>query len=275
MATKTMTNDIIIKKVQSQLQKHAKNSTKKKYEQYFKQQISYRGLKAPETDSILASFNDSLPQENLQLLELGLQFLQQNYAEDKLIGNRILKKGIRKEVFNSDPDERKKFLDKIEGLFDDGHVQEWGTCDGICGHALSNLMKCLQGDDRVECARSICKWCKSGNIWKQRASGVSFVTVARHGDDFLEGLHDLIFQTCDVTLQSEERFVQLGSRWCLRELGKGDQNALLQYVHKILRLFSREGLRYALEKTNKEKYALLMDQHKQLKINNNKRKREE
>eukprot|EP01025_Chloroclados_australasicus_P025771 TRINITY_DN25691_c0_g3_i4.p2 TRINITY_DN25691_c0_g3~~TRINITY_DN25691_c0_g3_i4.p2 ORF type:complete len:220 (+),score=16.49 TRINITY_DN25691_c0_g3_i4:95-661(+) len=146
-------NSQIVKKLQQELQKQAQKETKLKYEKYFKQQIKYRGLKAPETDAVLANSLKLLPQDNKQLIKLGIQLLQQEFAEDKLLGNRILKRGVSSGIFKSQQLHWSEFLCEIENLFEEGHVYEWGTCDSLCGHALSTLMKELQGEDRTKCAK--------------------------------------------------------------------------------------------------------------------------
>ncbi len=54
------------------------------------------------------------------------------------------------------------------------------------------------------------------------------------------------------------------ARWLLRTLGVGLQKEMLKFVEKNLAFFSREGLRYALEKSSPQKRTQIQNRHKVL-----------
>mmetsp|Transcript_34584 Transcript_34584/g.33792 ORF Transcript_34584/g.33792 Transcript_34584/m.33792 type:complete len:80 (+) Transcript_34584:590-829(+) len=62
----------------------------------------------------------------------------------------------------------------------------------------------------------------------------------------------MMFDTCGVTIRNEERFVQLGTGWLLRELSQNDHKKTSAFIKKNIKYFSSEGLSYAIEKMDKE-----------------------
>lgn len=94
---------------------------------------------------------------------------------------------------------------------------------------------------------------------------VAFVTLARKPDEqVFPGFRDALLDTLAVTVQGQERFAQTGTGWVLREVGKGDADRLTQFVEAHLQHFSREGLRYALEKQPAAVRGRLLAQHKRV-----------
>jgi 3-methyladenine DNA glycosylase AlkD len=72
----------------------------------------------------------------------------------------------------------------------------------------------------------------------------------------------IIFDVCAANVDSKERFLQTATGWLLRQVGVGLPREMIEFVEKHLSNFSREGLRYALEKTNSQKQKQLMNRHK-------------
>ena len=56
--------------------------------------------------------------------------------------------------------------------------------------------------------------------------------------------------------------MQLATGWLLRQVGVGLQKEMLAFVADNLASFSREGLRYALEKTPPQKRKPIENRHK-------------
>ena len=153
--------------------------------------------------------------------------------EDRTIGTDILIKNI-------------KHLDKdnVEeiGLLIEEHCNDWATCDGLAGKVLGRMIK-----NNSETAHLLKHWKTSKNNWKQRASCVAFVNVARFGK-----FNKLIINICTNCVKNPERFVQLGVGWVLRELSLADLNLVIKFIKKNYNHISREGLRYSIEKMNPE-----------------------
>jgi 3-methyladenine DNA glycosylase AlkD len=58
----------------------------------------------------------------------------------------------------------------------------------------------------------------------------------------------MLLEIATQVIRNEHRFPQLGAGWLLRELSVADENAVIEFIKENYNLFSREGLRYAIEK---------------------------
>lgn len=130
-------------------------------------------------------------------------------------------------------------VDTTEALFDTGHVYDWAICDTLCGRVL---FECLKVEPAL--AQRIAAWKDSPLLWKQRAAAVTFVKLAKPQ----YGYHDTVLDICGTIVKSPERFVQLGCGWVLREVSVHDLHGVVAFIKSNYSAFSREGLRYAIEK---------------------------
>jgi 3-methyladenine DNA glycosylase AlkD len=229
--------------LQEQLEQASDPQTKAWMEAYLKHALPYRGLKLPQVRAILHDwikaerFTDQPP---LQQLDTALTLIREPWAEDKLAGLLIIQEVLikRKQI------DWQRDLPQFAVLFDAGHIKEWNTCDWFCVKVLNPLIK-QQGKP---CALAVMQWCHAENLWRRRASVVSFVNLAKQGDHNFPDFTQLVLQTCSVVIQSPERFAQTGTGWVLRELGLADQPAVVAFIQSHSAQFSSEGLRYAIEK---------------------------
>ncbi|HSV49010.1 MAG TPA: DNA alkylation repair protein, partial [Candidatus Acidoferrales bacterium] len=90
-------------------------------------------------------------------------------------------------------------------------------------------------------------WAKSQNRWMKRASAVSFIIPAKHGDFLLDA-----FEICDVLLMDGDDMVQKGYGWLLKEASRKHQKEVYDYVVKHRKAMPRTALRYAIELMPKE-----------------------
>ena len=79
-------------------------------------------------------------------------------------------------------------------------------------------------------------------IWEQRIGIVSTMTFIRHGQ-----LQDT-FDIADILLQHPHDLIHKAVGWLLREAGKRDKDALVQYLEPRWQTMPRTMLRYAIEK---------------------------
>ena len=79
-------------------------------------------------------------------------------------------------------------------------------------------------------------------IWEQRIGIVSTMTFIRHGQ-----LQDT-FDIADILLQHPHDLIHKAVGWLLREAGKRDKEALVQYLEPRWQTMPRTMLRYAIEK---------------------------
>lgn len=208
---------------------------------YFKHVLKFHGVKTPRLKDIFKDIYDAHI-KSLDLndqLELACDLIASKYGEEKRFGVEILLKNVKRLD--------KGHVKRIEKLFEND-VYDWGTCDGLAGMLFGRMIK---RDPTV--SEVIHPWKDSSNMWKQRASCVSFVPVARFGE-----FNDLIVDIVSACVKNDERFVQLGAGWVLRELSLADLDLVVEFIKKNYKRFSREGLRYAIEKMNPERKKELM-----------------
>lgn len=141
-------------------------------------------------------------------------------------------------------------LDATEALYDGGAVNDWATSDGLCGRVL---FSCILAAPATAAAR-VASWRNSPHLWKQRSSAVAFVKLTKPQ----YGHRDTILAVCDAVVRRPDRFAQLGCGWVLRELGVHHPAHTQVFIETHYAHFSREGLRYALEKTDAPTRARLM-----------------
>lgn len=201
------------------------------YERYFKEVIRFHGLKTPALRAVAADLHNSalkhLPFE--KRWELAGELFASEFAEEKSIAIDILRRDLKKLQISH--------LKSLATIID-RHVYDWGTSDSLSGKVIGRM---IRADHSL--AESLRSWKNSSCLWRQRSACVSFVNMARHGQ-----FDDLILDICKSCIRNPERFVQLGAGWVLREMTLSDRDRTIAFIKKHYRHFSREGLRYAIEK---------------------------
>lgn len=97
---------------------------------------------------------------------------------------------------------------------------------------------------KPELAQVMLDWSKDETFkWRQRSACVSFVKIARFGKH-----NEVIYKIATNCIKNQYRFTQLGVGWMLRELSLADLTGVIAFIKKHYSLFTREGLRYAIEK---------------------------
>jgi 3-methyladenine DNA glycosylase AlkD len=122
------------------------------------------------------------------------------------------------------------------------YVSNWAECDGFCNHTIGDLIgKCPEVVPEVK------SWAKSTNRWMKRASAVSFILPARHGEYLKDAL-----EICDVLLLDGDDMVQKGYGWLLKEASRKHTKEVYDYVVAHRKEMPRTALRYAIELMPKE-----------------------
>jgi 3-methyladenine DNA glycosylase AlkD len=223
-------------------------------EQYLKGVIPYRGVKMGGVRDAVNRFISTLPPDPSLIRSIAFDLLEGQFAEDKLAGILILREHlIPLRVLDTERD-----LQRIEDLFTGEHIFDWSTCDWLCVKVLSPLID--QGGSDV--AVTVSRWKNSPLLWLRRASNVSFVPLAKRGEKNFPGFVELMLQICDTTLRSSERFSQTGTGWLLRELSLAAHEEVIDFIRARITQFSREGLRYAIEKMGPDTQRALLDLHR-------------
>lgn len=172
---------------------------------------------------------------------------------EQYIGTLVLEKQ-KKHIEKGD-------IKKIEALFSKGHLTGWAITDSVCGYVFRYWVT-----GNVENTKYVCEWKNSDCLWLQRSSCVTFVNLAKNGDNEpnFKGFMKMLDETCEKTIKNPERFAQLGTGWLLRNIGTADKKQLTD--ERNMSYFSREGLSYAVEKLKPAEKKFYMAERKKTPI---------
>ena len=235
------TLDGLIERLQLRLNEGAKASTREWWTKYLRGAASFRGVKMADVrEAVHAWFEEERLREHLsagQQKDLALMLLEEDFTEDKLAGVLFLQEIL----LPAGALDWRSDVPLFARLFDRGHIGDWGICDWFCVKVLGPLAE-QQGE---ACARAISEWQEADGVWQRRASVVAFANLARKGDRNFPGFTEMVLDNCSQLLGSQERFVQTGVGWILRELSRSDEDRVAGFVEANLDSFSREALKNA------------------------------
>jgi 3-methyladenine DNA glycosylase AlkD len=219
--------------------------TKEGAERYFRGVIPFHGVKTPALNTLYRKLQPELKALSIaEALDLAEALLSAPFAEEKGMAIRLLN-SRRKELDLA-------FLERFEPTFRT-HVFDWGTADGLSGKVFRYLIE--RGEKKL--INRIVLWRNDSSLWMQRMAAVSFVCLARHGAVTAE-----VLKVCSTTIKNPERFAQLGTGWVLRELWLAEPERVEAFIETHYHRFSREGLRYAIEKMPKIQQKLILERYK-------------
>ena len=242
----------VIAPLQSRLAAAASPSTKQWWERYLKGAIEFRGVPMA---GIRSALHDWLAADGAPEPSVGLAgaLIREPVAEDKLAGILLLQEVlVPAGALNCDGD-----LGALAGLFDEGAIADWNTCDWFCVRVLGPLAN-RNGEP---CARAIAGWSGAANVWRSRAAGVAFVNLAPAGDANFPGFTEMLLAACEQNVGRPESFAQTGVGWVLRELSRAEPDRVAGFVRRHQEKMSREAIRSAVRKLPDGIAAELLDAH--------------
>ena len=174
------------------------------------------GIKAPIRDSILKKYKKQIRELSCKdTLSLADLLYQDRIEETILAGIFVLQINSQQLSIPHLP-----FLDRSLEYF-----CSWSTTDKFCIDVMQPLL--LQHPKEI--LLLLKKWNSSKNIWKRRASVVTFVRKIGESGKFTVAALGL----CNHLLWDQENLVQKGVGWCLKDLMRGDRVKLLNYIQEL------------------------------------------
>jgi 3-methyladenine DNA glycosylase AlkD len=222
------------------LQEVASPAKKEWWEKYLRNVIPFRGVGIPEIRKQLAVWREVsgvAEWTTEDQLGIALRLFEEPLAEDKLAGILLLQEYLYDEFSWQD------LLPKYEALYSKQQIFDWNTCDWFCVRVLGPTIA-LHGHP---CAQAIAAWRTSVDLWQARSSVVAFVKVAAE-----QQYYPLIYESCAMLTQREERFAKTAVGWILREISRYDRNGVERFVAEHVEHFSNEALRNALKYLNQD-----------------------
>ena len=166
--------------------------------------------------------------------EEALQFcailVKEGSLEAKNIGFRLLSRYRR--TF------QREMLADVEAWLSDDLCANWAAVDDLCPCVLTPLVRKFP----VLIPR-VKRWSRSRNLWLRRASAVTFVPMARHGEYL-----DDAYAVSESLFGDREDLIHKAVGWLLREAGKTDMKRLEKFLRQRGPLMPRTTVRYAIER---------------------------
>jgi len=148
-------------------------------------------------------------------LELARIFYSSGFSEQANFGNTLLELSVG-ELTPS----RFDFLDEVAD-----YLNNWASTDGFCIRVLQPILRKYP----TETLTMLRGWNRSGNMWKRRASVVSFTRKIGASGEFT----DEALELCDNLIWDDEDLVQKGVGWALKDCIRGDRKRVLEYVKNL------------------------------------------
>ncbi len=224
----------IIVEIREELKASADEKTQKSFQRFFKEKVTYYGVKTGTVDKIAKKYwSEVKPCSKQEVFSLCEELYRSGITEEAFVAAFWLPNLVEK----FEPSDLATFKAWIEN-----YVDNWAKCDGLCNHTIGDFI-----EKYPESVKELKRWAKSGNRWLKRASAVSLILPARKGD-FLQD----VFEISDLLLADEDDIVQKGYGWLLKEASKKHQKKVLDYVLENRKKMGRTALRYAIELMPKE-----------------------
>lgn len=185
------------------------------------------GVKVPVIRKVAKEFK-SLPLAEVECL------LHSEIHEERLLALVILVGQFEK----ADNAVRKRIYDLYLG--NTAHINNWDLVDlsapKIVGRHLETRSR-----------RPLYRLAKSANLWERRISIVATGWFIWR-DDFADTL-----KIAEILLNDEDDLIHKAVGWMLREVGKRDEAALVEFLDEHCRVMPRTMLRYSIEKFPEKK----------------------
>ena len=165
-----------------------------------------------------------------------------------LLGDKLISTGKYEEasfaisfIYSNTTKLTAETFDKLGDWLEKGIIN-WAHTDVLCGKALSCFFT-----NKIIDIESLSEWTKSASKWKRRAVPVTLIDVL-NTDVPLERLFNII----EPLMLDDEKFVQKGLGWFLRESWKIFPKETEDFLLKWKDTCGRIIIQYATEKMDKE-----------------------
>ncbi len=180
------------------------------------------GVTVPQVHAVAARYRDMLPKELERLLA-------SPWHEARLSALIILTDRYERGNAQARRSVVKFYLSHLDG------VNNWDLVDASAAKILgASLMGKHTG--------ILDRFARSRSLWKQRIAIVATQAFIREGDV------SVTFRIADLLLDHPHDLIHKAVGWMLREAGKKDRQALIQFLDTHAAAMPRTMLRYAIEK---------------------------
>jgi 3-methyladenine DNA glycosylase AlkD len=219
----------VIKQIRNELKKSADEKTKSGFERFFREKITFYGVKTPVVGIIAKKYWQEVKKlSKKEIFALCEELYKSNIVEESFVVSSWAPHLVKQF-------EKRDFITFESWI--NKYINNWASCDGFCNHTMGDFIEKFP-----EYTSEFKRWTKSKNRWMRRAAAVSFIVPAKRGR-FLKD----IFEIADLLLIDSDDMVQKGYGWMLKEASRLHQKEVFDYVIKHKAVMPRTALRYAIE----------------------------
>ncbi len=192
----------------------------------------FLGIKVPQTRKLVKQYYNQLSFQDLGIL------VTSKYHEIRLFALLSL-------VALYDKSKSPIFKEKCINFYlsHTKYINNWDLVDLSCYKLLGNW---IYDKERT----ILYSLAKSGYLWEERIAIVSCITLVKRGD----------FKECinisEILINHPHDLIHKAIGWILREMGKVDKNALIDFLSTHYNKLHRTSLRYAIERFPEEERQL-------------------
>jgi len=226
--------DSLIGRIRTELLASADEKTKQIFQRFFKETVTYYGVKTPLVGKIAKKYwREVKCLSKPEIFGLCEELYSSGFTEEAFVAAFWLPNLVEQ----LEPKDLATFKRWIEC-----YIDNWAKCDGFCNHTIGDFI-----EKYPEILPEVKSWAKSDCRWLKRAAAVSLIVPAKKGE-FLEDA----FEISDMLLTDPDDLVQKGYGWLLKEESRKHQKAVFDYVARNRSIMPRTALRYAIELMPKE-----------------------
>lgn len=231
--------------IREQLLINGNSEHQKILQKYLKWVVKFYWLKASQINEIFKNLYKEIKLLDIsEQKKLAFNLFDSEYFEDKSFWILILNKLVKK-YLNAD------FLNDLKKNFEK-NIYDWANCDVLSSKVNTNIILKDSNAINIIVSRKNSKYMRV-----QRSACISFVRLWK---TWL--YNNEIISICSETIKNPERFVQLWTGWVLRELSIANLSIVEIFIKNNYKYFSREWLRYAIEKMHPEKKKEILQYNK-------------
>ena len=224
----------VIERIREELRASADEKTKQSFQRFFKENVTYYGVKTPVVGKIAKKYWSQIKQLSKQeIFRLCEELYRSGFTEEAFVVAFWLP-NLMEQLEPSDLAVFRVWIEK--------YIDNWAKCDGFCNHTVGGLI-----EKYPEAVGELKRWALSGNRWLKRAAAVSLIVPAKKGGFLQEA-----FEISDMLLLDKDDMVQKGYGWLLKEASRKHQREVLEYVLRNRKRMPRTALRYTVELMPKE-----------------------
>ncbi len=226
--------DSLIARIRTDLRASADERTKQVFQRFFKEAVTYYGVKTPTVGKIAKKYWHEIHLlSKPEIFGLCEELYASGFTEEAFVAAFWLPNMVEK----FEPIDLPTFKRWIEK-----YIDNWAKCDGFCNHTIGDFI-----EKYPEIAGEVKCWARSDCRWLRRAAAVSFIVPAKKGEFLKDG-----FEISDMLITDSDDMVQKGYGWLLKEESRKHPKEVFDYVVRNRSVMPRTALRYAIELLPKE-----------------------